>query len=210
MDSFVLILELIGTIGFAVSGAVLAIKKDFDLFGIIILGNVAAVGGGCIRDIILGAAPPVMFTNPFFCLTATVVSLLVCLPFTRKLLNNKKVNIFAVVFMDSIGLSIFTVNGIIYSSEYFPENPFLLFFTGVVTGVGGGVLRDVLCCERPYIFTKHIYASAACAGAVVCILLMDYIPQIFAMCIGAGVILIIRLISAYFHLNLPHIREKNN
>ncbi len=207
---FSFVLEIIGTVSFAISGVFLAIKKKFDLFGILILGIITAVGGGVIRDLTLGITPPMMFKNPIFCLTAALVSLIICIPIVRKFLHQKRVNMITTVVMDSIGLAVFTVNGIIYSAELYPESTFLLVFTGVITGVGGGVLRDVLAGRLPYIFTKHIYASASLAGALLYVIIDGFVPNTIAAIIAMLLIIIIRFISAYFKLELPHVNDEMN
>ncbi len=207
MFSIYFITEILGTIGFAASGALLAIKKDFDIFGITTMGIIASVGGGFMRDIILGQTPPVMFSNPTYCLTAAIISLLLCLPLARKWMQNRNVNALTMIVMDSIGLAVFTINGIIYSEQFYPDNKFLLFFTGVITGVGGGIIRDVLACEKPYIFTKHIYACAAGAGAILYLIFSTFIPNNIAGIFGVCSILAIRFLSAYFRLKLPHVKN---
>ncbi len=204
------VLEIIGIVSAAISGAFLAIKKKFDMFGIVILGTIASVGGGVIRDITLGQTPPMIFKNPVYCLTAASVSLIICIPFVRRILHKKKVDMITTLVMDSIGLAAFTVNGINYSAEFYPDNTFLLVFTGVITGVGGGVLRDVLAGRMPYIFRKHIYASASVAGAVLYVLIDGLMPMIAAAIISMLLIIMIRFISAYFRLEFPHMNDEMN
>ena len=123
----ILTLEIIGTIAFAVSGAMVAIGKKMDIFGVIMLGVTTAVGGGVIRDVILDTTPPLVFQNPVYALTGAVVSLLVFLPFIRR-----KINVDGLILqvMDSIGLAIFVVVGIRYSISF--ENRFLSVFVGVL------------------------------------------------------------------------------
>ncbi len=208
ITSLVFIMEIMGIIGFAVSGALLAVKKDFDILGIVIIGIVTAVGGGLTRDIVIGSTPPSMFINPIYCLTAAIASLLICIPFIRRFLNKKNIQAITMIVMDSIGLAVFTINGILVCAKLYPDNYFLLFFTGVVSGVGGGVIRDILCGEKPYIFTKHIYACAAAIGAIVYLVMITVTNKsILSSLIGAGTILLIRFISAYFRLKLPHIKN---
>lgn len=110
--------------------------------------------------------------------------------------------------MDSAGLGIFTVMGIriAYSSTSDPTL-FLLVFVGVVTGVGGGVLRDVMAGDTPYIFVKHVYASASLAGALVCVGLWAVWGELPAILGGTAVVILIRFLSAYFHWNLPHAHD---
>lgn len=205
MDIFILILELIGTVAFSVSGAMTAIKKDMDVFGVVILGIFTAVGGGIMRDLILGVTPPATFRDPVYAATAAVTALVVFLPAVQRLFQrHQKMYDLIMLAMDSLGLGTFTVIGVqaafAQSGDY---GIFLLSFVGVITGVGGGVLRDVLAGNTPYIFVKHIYACASLAGAVVCALLWRVVSGPWAMAIGAGLVILIRFLSARFRWSLP-------
>lgn len=173
METFILILELAGTMAFAASGAITALKKGMDLFGVCILGLTTAVGGGVIRDVILGNTPPATFLNPIYASVALVTSLVLFLPRIRHLLMwDQRLYDLSMLILDSLGLGIFTVVGIRIAWRSTAEPTlFLLVFVGVVTGVGGGVLRDVMAGDTPYIFVKHIYACASLAGALVCTVL---------------------------------------
>ena len=200
----VFVLELIGTAAFAVSGAIVGIKKRMDLFGVIVLGVCTAVGGGIVRDLILGITPPAAFQSPGYALTAITVSALVFLPPVRRLLHwREKLYDTALLIFDAIGLGIFTVIGV--QTAYIATgelNAFLAIFVGVVTGCGGGVLRDMFAGTPPYIFVKHFYATASIIGAVVCLLLWN-IGQMPAMLIGAAVTLTLRLLAAHYRWSLP-------
>ena len=143
--------EILGTIAFAISGAVVAISKKMDIFGVAILGMTTAVGGGILRDLILGITPPAAFQSPGYALTAIAVSLLVFLPPVRRLLHwNEKLYETALLLFDAIGLGIFTVIGV--QTAYIARgelNVFLAIFVGVVTGCGGGVqIGRASCRER--------------------------------------------------------------
>ena len=205
MQTFIFILEIIGTIAFAISGAMTALKKNMDIFGVAILGLTTAVGGGAVRDIILGITPPTMFKKPVYAAVAICVSIIVFIPAIRRLLTRNHALYDAMMLvMDSLGLGIFTVMGIstAYSvSEEF--NLFLLIFVGVITGVGGGLMRDMMAGTTPYIFVKHIYACASLAGALVCALLWKPSGAAMAMFAGAVVVIIIRFLAAHFKWSLP-------
>ena len=196
--------EILGTIAFAVSGAVVAISKKMDIFGVAILGMTTAVGGGILRDLILGITPPAAFQSPGYALTSIAVSMLVCLPPVRRLLHwNEKLYDTALLLFDAIGLGIFTVIGV--QTAYIATgelNAFLAIFVGVVTGCGGGVMRAVFAGSPPYIFVKHFYATASLLGAVACLLLWN-IGQMPAMLIGAAVTLTLRLLAAHYRWSLP-------
>ena len=203
-NTALLIFEIIGTVAFAVSGAIIALNKKMDIFGVIILGLVTAVGGGVLRDVILGFTPPNMFRNPVYAIVAAVVSVLL---FSSKIRNaifkQQKVYDFCLLVMDSIGLGIFTVVGIMVAQNRIVNNPFFLVFLGVITGVGGGVMRDVMAGNTPYIFVKHFYATASIIGAIVTVILWGYIGATWSMVIGAVLIVVLRLLAARFHWSLP-------
>lgn len=206
MDTFVLILELIGTVAFAASGAIIAIRKKMDIFGVCVLALTTAVGGGIIRDLMLGVTPPSTFRNPIYALTATVVSIIVFIkPVRYWITGNHRVYQNTMLVMDSLGLGVFSVVGV---SMAFAAQPtagiFLTVFVGVLTGVGGGILRDVMAGDTPYIFVKDIYACASLAGALACALLWHVLGYAYAMLIGALIVVVIRLLSATFKWNLPH------
>ena len=205
MAEFLLILEIIGTVAFAVSGAMTGLSKKMDIFGVVILGLTTAVGGGMIRDLVLGLTPPAMFTNPIYAVVAAVVSVIVFLPAVRRWLTAYgRVREILMLVMDSLGLGVFTVVGIqrAYTATDH-RGLFLLVFVGVVTGVGGGLLRDVMAGQTPYIFVKHVYASASIIGAILCAALWAPLGATMAMILGASVILAIRLLAAHYHWSLP-------
>ena len=205
MNHFAFVIEIIGTVAFAVSGAMTALKKHMDILGVAILGLVTAVGGGAIRDIVLGITPPTMFVKPIYAMVAVCVSVIVFIPAVRRVLTyNQKVYEVTLRIMDSLGLGIFTVMGInAAKNSDCACGMFLLVFVGVITGVGGGVMRDVMAGDTPYIFVKHVYASASIVGALVCAWLWNEIGGMWAMFIGATVVLIIRLLAAHFKWSLP-------
>ena len=184
MQISIFILELIGTIAFAVSGAMVALKKNMDIFGVAILGLTTAVGGGALRDILLGNTPPVMFREPVYALLAIFVSIVVFIPQVRHLLtHNHALYDRMMLVMDSLGLGIFTVVGINTAYELSNDYTFfLLVFVGTITGVGG--------------------------GAVLCAALYVPLGKAPAMFLGALTVIIIRLLAAHYKWSLPHSREK--
>ena len=200
-------LEIIGTIAFAISGAVVGIQKKMDIFGVCILGLTASVGGGILRDLILNITPPAAFQNPAFAVTAILVSILFFIPAVRNAFEHRKVYEALILIMDSIGLGLFTVVGVQVATAAMPErNLFLITFVGVLTGVGGGILRDVLAGNRPYIFVKHFYACASIIGAWTCALLWPLTGSVPAMITGATLTVILRLLAARFRWSLPKAR----
>lgn len=206
METVLLVLEIVGTAAFAVSGAFVGVRRDMDVFGVIILGLTTAVGGGIIRDLILGLTLPRTFQHPIYAMLAIAASIIVFL-IARRGWTEKTSGPYgtAMLVMDSLGLGAFTVSAIGTALEQNQDyGAFLLIFVGVVTGVGGGVLRDVLSGQTPMIFLKHVYASASIFGAILCVLLMPLTGDTWAIALGMASVVVIRLLSAYFRWNLPH------
>ena len=167
------------------------------------------MGGGVIRDLILGSTPPATFQNPIYAAVAVAAALVLFLPQVRHLLMwDQALFDRSLFWMDTAGLGIFTVMGIRAAfGQLVQPGLFLLVFVGVVTGAGGGVLRDVLAGDTPYIFVKHVYASASLAGALVCALMWRTAGEIPAMLTGVGTVALIRCLSAHYHWNLPHAHD---
>lgn len=204
----ILFLEIIGTVAFAISGASVGIRRKMDLFGVAILAMTTAVGGGILRDIILNITPPAAFRQPVFALSAIAVGIAVfCIEAERLFVHKPRLYETALLWMDSLGLGIFTVSGIqVAFTSVAGGNAFLAVFVGVVTGVGGGVLRDIMSGNTPTIFVKHFYASAALVGAIVCAALWKPLGALPSMLTGAGIIVVLRVLAAHFRWSLPRIK----
>ena len=209
MDLLILVVELIGTVAFSASGAMSGIRKNMDVFGVCILGLTTAVGGGVIRDVILGNTPPATFRNPIYAAVALIAALILFFSRVRRVLMYNAALFDKFMFwMDTAGLAIFTVVAIRTAYACVPQaTVFLLAFVGVITGVGGGVLRDIMAGDTPYIFLKHVYASASLAGALVCALLWKYLGEMPSMLLGGGLVILIRGLSAHYRWNLPRAHE---
>lgn len=196
--------EIIGTVAFAVSGAMVGLKREMDIFGIVILGLVTSVGGGVIRDLILGITPPYTFRDPTYAVVAVLVSILVFLPFVRRAFDRiHRLYDLMMLTMDSLGLGIFTVIGIRTAYNAGERGVFLLIFVGVITGVGGGILRDVLAGQTPYVFVKHFYACASLIGAIACVVFLRFAGQTLAMTVGASIVVVLRFLAAHYRWKLP-------
>lgn len=209
-DIIILVMEMIGTVAFAASGAMTAIQKKMDLFGVNVLGITTAVGGGLVRDLILGKNPPTMFRDSKYAMTAILTStiLFLIVYFRRRTVAGKFTSLFdrLLFFGDTIGLGIFTVMGC-YAAVLagYGGDRFLIMFVGVLTGVGGGMIRDIMAGDTPYILVKHVYAVASLAGALVFVLCQPYTGRIGCMVAGATVVIVIRSLAAHFRWNLPRI-----
>ena len=217
MDTRTLIvtaLELAGTVAFAASGAMVGIRRGMDVFGVCVLGCITAVGGAMPRDIILGTVPGALI-RPVYTTAAILTALAVFAVsyFRRSLLQKGSFGAVyerAMLAMDAVGLGIFTVMGIrtamaLESSHI--NNIFLLVFVGVTTGIGGGMMRDVMAGNTPFVFIKHVYACAALIGAFLYIFLYRLIPDTAAMLISSLAVVAIRLLAAHYRCNLPRIQK---
>lgn len=204
----IFITEIIGIIAFAISGAIVGIKKHFDLFGIIVLGVITAVGGGALRDITLGIIPPTMFKNPIYVVVAFMTS---CVTFgvvaivRVKFNKNKQFFVEVVNFFDAIGLGVFAVTGTNTAIVHgFEHNAFLAIFVGVITGIGGGMVRDVLAGKVPFVLFKDIYASAAIVGAgIYYFMYTNHYNPILSVVLAIVITIVIRMLASYYHLGLP-------
>lgn len=205
-----LIMEWIGTISFAVSGTLVAIGCGLDLFGVVTVGCITAVGGGVLRDLLIGNIPPKVFSNPLILLVAAVTSVLVFMLayFYRKKFTELRQKIEIVnIFFDALGLAAFSITGVEIARLSSNGNNFILVITlGVITGVGGGVLRDVLVNEKPYILVRHIYAIVSILGSSLYYLISVQLGyKVSATFIAIAFTVLVRLLAAKFRWRLPKI-----
>ena len=193
---YITILEYIGVFAFAVSGAIVAIEEEFDVFGVYIIAIITAMGGGVLRDIVSDVGIPVFFTtymtNPFI-IAGTLLAI-----FLKG--NLKYKNLF--VFIDAIGLAAFFVSAAVkaINSNY---NFMLFIFAASITGVGGGVLRDIITNRKPQIFKNDIYCIAGVIGVTILWFIYPIIGMESAQFITLIIIVLIRMISYYKTINLP-------
>ncbi|MBE5813307.1 MAG: trimeric intracellular cation channel family protein [Clostridiales bacterium] len=205
-----LILEIIGTISFAISGAVVAIKAKFDIFGVTFVGVITAMGGGIVRDIIIGRYPPAVFSNFYIFLIAVITSIIVFIIIYK---NKSHFSMFEGIieyinnFFDAVGLAAFSVMGTEVAFIFgFSDNMFLAVTLGVLTGIGGGIFRDILTDTTPYVFKKHIYAIASILGSSLYYLLRMNIDNLAVIStISMVLVVAIRMLAAKYHWSLPKI-----
>jgi len=204
MDTVFFVLEIIGLVAFAWSGAIVARKKEMDLFGVCMMGVTTALGGGLVRDVILMRMPTAL-TTPLYALIAAGVALFACLPVVQKLIEHTRAFNMILLLSDALGLGIFTVIGINICADTIPDSTiYMQLFMGVVTGVGGGALRDIFCNKTPDIFTKKFYACASLVGALAYSLLLLCCNPLVSAAIAIVLILTLRILAAAFHWSLPH------
>ncbi len=209
MDTMLLVLELIGTCAFAISGAVLGITKRFDIFGVIFSGIITALGGGTIRDLLLGNLPPAMFRNYIYLIFAVATCLLTFI--IASILKNKFSENIVVIdkvnnIFDAIGLGVFTIVGMnVAIRNGFVHNFFFVVFLGMTTGCGGGILRDVIVSEVPFVLKKRVYAVASIVGGIVYYLMYITFDQsaVLSAVVGITLIFALRILASVFKWDLP-------
>lgn len=196
------VLDLFGTMAFAVTGAFKAIEHKSDIVGIIILATITGVAGGVIRDLVFGRIPPLAIGNPLYVIITVAAG--VAMFFLYRALK-KHWNLF--LKFDAIGLGVFTIIGATFAYNVFGLNFLAMAFAGVLTAVGGGILRDVFVNEVPIVFVKELYASASFIGVVIFFGLLSAgldlniaaIPSIVAATA-------VRLLAIRYNWNLPPVK----
>ena len=195
------LIDILGTFAFAISGALVALDKNFDIFGVIIIAFVTAVGGGMLRDILINAHPInwIGDLNYLYTIFAAVI-------FTF-LVKSKIAYLSKTMFLfDTIGISVFTLLGLQKGLSY-ELHPLVAVIMGMISAVFGGVLRDVLTNRVPLIFEKEIYASACLSGGVMYLILNHFkVQENINFIISALVVVIIRVVAVRFSLELPRIK----
>ena len=195
--------DLFGTFAFAVSGAILGIKKDMDIYGMFILAISVGLGGGTMRDVLLSRTPPFVLTDINYMIVITAATLIVFF------LNSKVVKdmpMKALNIADAIGLGVFTSIGATVAVECNVEWYGIIFF-GVMTATAGGMIRDTLAGEVPFVLKKEVYASASIAGGILFIILYkSNVGMNINILITSIFVTLIRIIAIYKNWNLPHFK----
>lgn len=202
-STFVTIIEIIGTMAFAISGIRLASAKKFDWFGAYVVGLVTAIGGGTLRDVLLDL-PAFWMQNSIY-LTVTALSLLFVIFFGQYLIRLQ--NTFFI--FDTIGLALFVVVGI--QKTLMVGYPFwVAIVMGTITGAFGGIIRDILINEEPLIFRKDIYAMACVIGGIFYWLSYKIgLNDVITQSISAATVIITRLVAVKYHMSLPALKAED-
>ncbi|KKK97997.1 hypothetical protein LCGC14_2647140, partial [marine sediment metagenome] len=166
-DVFIYILDLFGTMAFAVTGAFKAIEHKSDIVGIIILATITGVAGGTIRDIVLGEFPTNSISDPAYVIITVATAVVIFFLYSHL---KKHWNVF--LKFDAIGLGVFTIIGATFAFNIFGLNYLAMVLAGVLTAIGGGILRDVFVNQVPIVFIKEMYASASFVGVTIFYLLL--------------------------------------
>ena len=197
---FFQVIDILATTAFAISGASVAMNKKLDVFGVLIIAFVTSVGGGTVRDVLIGQTPVAWMTNMMYVYVivgATIFTII----FQNKI-NYLRMSLF---LFDTIGIGLYTVVGV-EKGLMIGLHPIICVALGTMTACFGGVIRDILCNEIPVIFRKEIYATACIAGGVVYFVLRQLpIDNNLIFVIAGAVVIIIRLIAVKFKISLPSI-----
>jgi uncharacterized membrane protein YeiH len=204
MDLFILLIDYAGTFVFAISGALAGMKRKFDLFGVFIMALVTAIGGGALRDMLLGSTPVGWMMNPMYVYIvfgAVTFSYLFRQHF-RKLRRS-------MFLFDTIGIALYTILGL-QKALGFGLDPLIAVMLGVVSATFGGVIRDVLSGEVPLIFRKEIYASACLAGGILFLLIDSWLGNIAGMATAISAVFLIRLfaVKRRWSLDFTQVRDQ--
>ena len=201
------VVEIIGIISFAIAGAIEAINKETDLFGVVFLSLITAFGGGMIRDVMIGNNPPVFFTSYVWvatCAGTAVAVFVIAAIFKRKFVENEEIigrinNVF-----DALGIGAFTVSGVKLTMDMGYTHPFIAISMAMITCIGGSMIRDFCLREIPFFLRKRVYALATLIGGA-CYWLMIHFEanEIAAMIISPLVVFAIRMLATVFKWNFP-------
>ena len=193
---------MIGTVAFAISGALIAIEKDLDYYGIGFFAMITAVGGGILRDVLINQRLPIALENPIYVIIS-LVSAVIVVAFYKKIVNYSNV----IQFFDAIGLAAFTAIGAEVAIKNNLEMPFVIITLAVMTGTGGGILRDVFAQEIPFVFRKEVYAVASIIGAICFIIIYNFFGNDIALYSCFAITLIIRLFCFKKNIHLKKVKK---
>ena len=204
-EFFIYVLDLFGTVAFAITGAFKAIEKKFDVVGILVLATITGVAGGTVRDIILGSIPN-SIADPTY-VVATIASGIVIFFLYSRL--KKHWNLF--LKFDAIGLGVFTIIGATFAYNVFGMNFLAILLAGLLTAAGGGILRDIFVNQVPIVFVKEFYLSASFIGIVIFSIILYFTEEIyFATIVGIILTTSLRLVAIRYNWNLPKVKSTDS
>ena len=203
IDFFIYVLDLFGTMAFAVTGAFKAIEHKADIVGIIILAAITGLAGGTIRDVVFGKTLPNSLIDPTYVIIAVISAIVLFLLYSKM---KKHWNVF--LKFDAVGLGVFTVIGATFAYNLFGMNFLIIVLSGMLTAIGGGILRDVFVNQTPIVFVKELYASASFIGAVIFYFTLLITNEVYAATIiGIALTTGLRLVAMKYNWNLPKVRS---
>lgn len=204
-QEFLQIIDILGTVAFAVSGVYAALQKRLDVFGVLIIAFITAIGGGTVRDMMIGDLPVSWIRNINYSLII-LSTVIVVIIFKDSIFRNFQKTL---LVFDSIGLGFFTILGL-QKGLAFGLHPVICIALGTVTGCFGGIIRDISLNNIPLIFEKEIYATACIVGGTVFILLgYTKINVELNEAISILIVFLVRILSVYFQWKLPSIYKKS-
>lgn len=206
-----ILFETIGTIAFAFSGAMTGLSRRMDIFGITVLAVMTGVGGGILRDVLLGITPPSALRNSHMLLLSIATAWGIALIYQFILIPRSKKRWITALYVvsDTIGLAAFTVTGVLTSLYTFPQYFYLLpIMLGLITAIGGGMLRDIMAQKVPVVLKTDVYALASIIGGLAVCLSWRYISIPAASWIGFGIVLLLRFLAVHYHWQLYHPHPK--
>ncbi|SDE60106.1 Uncharacterized membrane protein YeiH [Pricia antarctica] len=202
---FYFIIDLLGTIAFAISGVLVAMEKKLDMFGVLIIAFVTAVGGGTLRDLLIGSTP-VFWMRDYSYISIIIGTVIFAVLFAKHLHNFRK----TLLLFDAIGIGLFTMVGIEKGLAY-DLLPIICIALGTITACFGGVIRDILCNQIPAVFSKEIYATPCILGGIIYFVLIRLpFEDAYAYSIAITVIIVVRLLALRFGISLPNIYRNGN
>jgi len=200
-EVFIYVLDLFGTMAFAVTGAFKAIEHKSDFVGIILLATITGVAGGTIRDVVMGQFPN-SISDPIYVIITVASGVCIFFLFSRL---KKHWNLF--LKFDAFGLGIFTIIGGTFAYNLFGLNFLAIIFAGILTAVGGGILRDVFVIQVPMVFVKELYVTASFIGIFIFYFILYFGGELYiATIIGIAIATGVRLTAMKFNWNLPKVR----
>ena len=214
MDTFLIILQYVGVISFAISATIYAVHKRTDIIGALVFSLLTCFGGGLIRDMVIGRIPPNLLVNKEYHILALVCVLTCilcyCLGFVTPIgaFMRKHQHSVIIELTDALGLASFVVLGAESAIEFGKNGFVILVFAGCITGAGGGILRDICAAEIPAVFRKHIYLIPVIIASCFLVLTYDKMPEIVSVIITILIIISIRMLAFKFKWNLPIPKEK--
>ena len=213
METIIFIIELIGVVSFSISGALVTIDKETDVFGVVFLAAVTTFGGGIMRDVILGQIPLFFTSMPLYVLTSVITSLAVfflAMIFKRHYVKEERAVSYINDFVDAAGIGVFAVSSVRICLDFCPESgAFLAIMIGMISSIGGGMIRDLTLREIPFVLCKRIYALATIAGSAAYYYLSQYLfaelayGEVIAEIIGILLCFAIRVLAILFKWDMP-------
>lgn len=197
---FYLVIDILGTVAFAISGVLVAMEKKLDLFGVLIIAFVTAIGGGTLRDFLIGNTPVGWMTTPVYLITITATVIATIL-FVKQLRYFRK----SLFLFDTIGIGLYTMVGVEKGLNA-GLSPVMCIILGTITASFGGVIRDILCNEIPVIFRREVYATICILGGIIYFVLIQLpFNTTYAYVAAILSIILMRLLAVHFKISLPNI-----